>query len=306
MARLAVEIAGIKLKNPVMNASGTFNARDAEGIMDIKRLGAYIPKSITLHERTGNPVPRICETPAGMLNSIGLENKGLGSFLETDLPYLAKTTVPVIVSVAGETIDEFAETVAGLGENKLALKIVKAIEINISCPNINRGGAQFGSQPDMASLVTAEVRLVSKFPLIVKLTPNTGVFVEAAKAVEEAGADAISLINTIFGMAIDIETKRPKIGRGYGGLSGPAIRPIAVKMVYDVARAVDIPVIGIGGIMEAGDAIEFLLAGATGVQVGTANFVDPTIMARIIDGISAYLEAGGYEDVREIIGKVEM
>ncbi len=306
MARLAVEIAGIKLKNPVMNASGTFNAREAEGIIDIKRIGAYIPKSITLHERTGNPVPRICETPAGMLNSIGLENKGLTAFVEDDLPYLSKAGVPIIVSVAGETIDEFAETVSGLGRSKLALKTVKAIEINVSCPNINRGGVQFGSQPEMAALVTSDVKLVSRFPLIVKLTPNTGVFVEAAKAVEEAGADAISLINTIFGMSIDIESKRPKIGRGYGGLSGPAIRPIAVKMVYDVARAVDIPVIGTGGIMSAADAVEFLLAGATGVQVGTANFVDPAVMVEIVDGISDYLERNGHEDVREIVGKVEV
>lgn len=306
MARLMVEAAGIKLKNPVMNASGTFNLRDADGLIDIKRLGAYIPKSITLHERTGNPTPRICETPAGMLNSIGLENKGVTAFIDNELPYLAGSGVPVIVSIAGETIDEFAETVAMLGEDKLAQKIVKAVEINVSCPNIDRGGVQFGSQPDMTALVTAEIKMVTRFPIIIKLTPNTGVFVEAAVAVEEAGADAISLINTIFGMSIDIMTRKPRIGRGYGGLSGPAIKPIALKMVYDVSRAVKIPVIGIGGIMNAGDAIEFLLAGATAVQVGTANFVDPRVMIKIIDGISDYLNKAGCDDVREIIGKVDL
>jgi dihydroorotate dehydrogenase (NAD+) catalytic subunit len=303
---MAVDVAGIRLKNPVMNASGTFNIREADGLIDIKRLGAYIPKSITLHERTGNPVPRICETSSGMLNSIGLENKGVAAFIDQELPFLARAGVPVIVSIAGETIDEFAETVAKLGEAKHAQKTVKAVEINVSCPNIDRGGVQFGSQPEMAALVTAEIKLVSSFPIIVKLTPNTGVFVEAAVAVEEAGADAISLINTIFGMSIDIMTRKPKIGRGYGGLSGPAVKPIAVKMVYDVSRAVNIPVIGIGGIMNAGDAIEFLLAGATAVQVGTANFVDPGIMMKIISGISDHLEKTGCEDVREIIGKVEL
>ncbi len=301
MAKIQVEVAGIKLKNPVIAASGTIGSgREYSSLIDFEKMGAIIPKSITYDARKGNPLPRICETSSGMLNSIGLENEGVSSFVQEELPVIRDLKVPIVVSVAGETIEEYVSVISLLNQHKG----IKAIELNASCPNVDRGGIQFGCSPGASYELTSAAKGISKYPVIVKLTPNVGDIKQVARSVEEAGADALSLINTVFGMAIDINTKKPKLGRSYGGLSGPAIKPIAVRMVYEVANTVKIPVIGMGGIMSWEDAIEFMMAGATAVQVGTANFVDPNAMIGIIDGISGFLDRNGYDDVREIIGEV--
>lgn len=281
-----MEIAGIKIKNPVMVASGTFGwGKEYSEYMDLNKLGAIITKSITLNPREGNPPPRIVETPSGMLNSIGLQNEGIEHFLKEGLPFLAKFDTPTIVNIAGESVKEYAELAKRLSKETT----VKGIEVNISCPNVKLGGMSFGVDPKLTKEVISAVRKATSQPVIAKLTPNVTDITIIAKAAVEAGADAISAINTVVGMSIDIETRKSRLGAQTGGLSGPAIRPIAVRMVYEVAHAVKVPVIGIGGIMTGNDAIEFFLAGARAVQVGTANFVDTEAPVRIIREIEDYV-----------------
>jgi dihydroorotate dehydrogenase (NAD+) catalytic subunit len=281
-----VEIAGIKMKNPVMVASGTFGfGREYSDYLDLNKLGAIITKSVTLEPREGNPPPRIVETPAGMLNSIGLQNEGIDYFLKEDLPFLAKFDTPTIVNIAGETVEEYAELAKILSKEIM----VKGIEVNISCPNVKKGGMAFGVDAGLTKDVISAVRKATRQPVIAKLTPNVTDITVIAKAAVEAGADALSLINTIVGMSIDIETGKSRLGTQTGGLSGPAIKPIAVRMVYEVAHTVKVPVIGIGGIMTGNDAVEFFLAGAKAVQVGTANFVDTEAPIRIIKEIEDHV-----------------
>jgi dihydroorotate dehydrogenase (NAD+) catalytic subunit len=295
---LETTFAGIVLKNPVMTASGTFG-REYASLTDVTKLGAVIPKSVTYAARTGNPPPRIWETTAGMLNSIGLENHGARYFVDEEMPFWRAAGATVIASVAGETVDEFVRAAEILTE----ADDIAALEINVSCPNVDRGGIQFGCRPRLAADVTAAVKEVARCPVIVKLTPNVTSIADVAKAVEAAGADAVSLINTIMGMAIDIELGRPVLGRGIGGLSGPAIKPIALRHVYEAAGAVKIPVIGIGGIADSDDAVEFMMAGAAAVQVGTATFVDPQAAENVAAGLESFLTKHGYDNVSQLIGK---
>jgi len=286
--KLETEIAGIKLKNPVMVASGTFGyGIEPAELIDLNQLGAIITKTITLKPREGNPPPRIVETASGMLNAIGLQNAGVQDFIKNSLPFLAKFDTPVIANIAGESASEYAELAKILGKEKT----IKGIEINISCPNVKKGGVQFGVDPKLTEEVVKAVRKATKLPIITKLTPNVTDITIIAKAAEKAGSNAVSLINTLMGMSIDIENRKSKIGNITGGLSGPAIKPIAVRMVWQVAKAVKIPVIGLGGIMTAEDAIEFFIAGASAVQVGTANFVDNNSPLKIVKGIENYLTA---------------
>jgi len=296
---LSVEIAGLRLRNPVMAASGTFaSGREFADFVDLSRLGAIITKGVSLQPWEGNESPRIAETASGMLNSIGLQNPGVGLFSERDLGWLASQDVPVIVNVVGHSVDEYVSVV----ERLEAEPAVAAYELNISCPNVDAGGMAFGTACAPAAEVTRSVRAVTKRPLIVKLSPNVTDISEIARAVESAGADAVSLINTLLGMAIDVRTRRPKLARVVGGLSGPAIKPVALRMVWQVASAVSVPVIGCGGIMTGEDAVEFLLAGASAVQVGTANFVDPTATMHVLDGIAEYCSASGVPAVRDLTG----
>ncbi|HSM73562.1 MAG TPA: dihydroorotate dehydrogenase [Desulfobacterales bacterium] len=299
---LRVEIGGIPLQNPVMTASGTFGyGREFKDLVDLNRLGAIIVKGLSLAPSRGNPPPRIAETPCGMLNAIGLENVGIEAFKRDKLPFLRRLSVPVLANIYGTTVEAYAELAAQLDD----LPEVAGIEVNISCPNVKAGGVAFGVQPDMAARVVAAVRAETAKPVVVKLSPNVTDVTEIARSAEGAGADALSLINTITGMAIDIHTRRPKLANITGGLSGPAIRPVAVRMVWQVARAVQIPVIGIGGIMTAEDALEFLIAGAAAVQVGTANFVNPRATMEILAGIVAYLRAHGFSRLTDLIGSLE-
>ncbi|MBI5399363.1 dihydroorotate dehydrogenase [Candidatus Saganbacteria bacterium] len=301
MAGLELEFAGIKMKNPVMVASGTFGyGEEAANFVDLDKLGAIVTKTITLNSQEGNPPPRICETASGMLNSIGLQNKGIKDFIEQRLPFLAKFKTPVIANIAGETVKEFIELARILNKEPL----VKGLEINISCPNVSHGGMFFCFDPKATFAVIEAIRKATSLPLIAKLSPNVTDIAMIAKEAEKAGADAISLINTLWGMAIDINTWKPKLGMPTGGLSGPAIKPVAIRQVWQVAKAVKIPVIGVGGIMTGDDAIEFFLAGATAVQVGTANFVDTQAPIRIVEEIKAYLAKNNLEDYKELIGKV--
>ena len=302
MAEIAVDIAGIKMKNPVMAASGTFGSgKDYEDFMNLGDIGAIIAKSITLKPREGNPPPRICETPSGMLNTIGLQNAGIDVFLKDDLPYLAKFKVPVIVNIAGESINEYSQLAKRLND----VPGISGIEVNISCPNVKLGGMQFGVDPKLTSEVISAVRKATKLPVIAKLSPNVTDIKVIAKSAESAGADAISAINTVLGMAIDINSRRPKLSMAVGGLSGPAIKPIAVRMVHEIYKTVKIPVIGIGGIMNADDAIEFFLAGASAIQIGTGNFVNPRAAVEVVEGIKKYLSANKIESIKDIIGKVK-
>ena len=281
-----MELAGIKMKNPVMAASGTFGwGREYADYLDLNKLGAIVTKSITLQPRAGNPPPRIVETACGMLNSIGLQNEGIAHFLKEDLPFLAKFDTPVIVNIAGETVEEYAELAALLSR----ATTVKGLEVNISCPNVKSGGMAFGVDPELTKQVIAAVKKATSLPVIAKLTPNVTDITVIAKAAAAAGADAISLINTLVGMSLDLETGQSRLGTLTGGLSGPAIKPIAVRMVYEVARIMMVPVIGIGGIMTGDDAVEFLLAGAKAVQVGTANFVDTEASLKVVKGIEDYV-----------------
>lgn len=299
---LRVQIASLALRNPVMTASGTFGyAQEFENLVNLDQLGGIIVKGISLQARSGNPPPRIIETACGMLNAIGLENVGVNRFISGKMPYLRKLSTPVVVNILGDSVEEYSEIARRLDE----VEGLAALEINISCPNVKKGGVAFGTMPEMAARVTQAVRQVSSLPLIVKLSPNVTDIVLMAKAVEGAGADAVSLINTLIGMAIDPITRRPRLANVIGGLSGPAVKPVALRMVWQVAQAVSLPVIGIGGITTAHDALEFLLAGAAAVQVGTANFYDPSAAENIVQGITAYLQEQGEDRLIDIIGTLQ-
>lgn len=303
MADLTVDIAGLKLKNPVITASGTYGSGKEYGrLIDINRLGAVCVKTITLQPVVGNRPPRLWETPSGMLNSIGLQNDGVAAFIANDLPYLAEQDVPVIASIAGTSVDDCSR----LAKMLSALPEIDALELNISCPNAKAGGIIFGSDAKLAADVVAKTRLATTKPLIVKLTPNTGDIAAVAVACERAGADAISLINTVLGMAVDIETLRPRLGNVVGGLSGPAVKPIAVRMVWEVAKHVGVPIIGMGGIVTAADALEFILAGAAAVAVGTVNFIDPQAPLKIIDGVNEYLDKNNIKALSELTGALKI
>lgn len=296
---LSVDIAGIKLKNPVMTASGTFGyGIEFVPYMDLKRLGAIVVKGLSLRPRHGNPSPRIFETPCGMLNSIGLQNVGVDTFLEEKLPELNAIGVPVIANVFGESVSEYAEVARRLDK---APGLV-GLEVNISCPNVKKGGIVFGTDPVEAARVVGAVKKATGLPVITKLSPNVTDIRLMVDAVQDAGTDAISLINTVTGMAVDVDSRRPVLATTTGGLSGPAIRPIAVRMVWEAADAAWVPIIGIGGIMTARDALEFIIAGASAVQVGTANFVEPGAALRVIDGIEQYLKEHNMGGVGELVG----
>ncbi|SNB45603.1 dihydroorotate dehydrogenase [Geobacter sp. DSM 9736] len=300
---MSVEIAGIKLRNPVLTASGTFGyGEEFAEYLDLEAIGAIITKGLSLKPRAGNPTPRIVETPGGMLNAIGLQNVGLDAFIEKKTPFLRTVSTPVIVNMFGNTVEEYAELAGKLDR----VPEVAGIEVNISCPNVKQGGIVFGTDPKAAATVVTAVRKESTKPVIVKLSPNVTDVVEMANACAEAGADALSLINTLTGMAIDLRSRRPVLANVTGGLSGPAIKPVALRMVWQVAKAVKVPVIGIGGIMTADDALEFILAGATAVQVGTANFLDPSAAATIACGMEHYLTENGIGTVKELIGALQL
>ncbi|MGI6093145.1 MAG: dihydroorotate dehydrogenase [Veillonellaceae bacterium] len=301
MVNIGVSIAGIQMKTPVMTGSGTFGfGLEFADLLDLNKVGAIVVKGTTLLPCTGNKGTRIAETPAGMLNSIGLENPGIDNFISAILPKLAAYDTPVIVNIAGKTVEEYGELASRLNVPKLS-----GLEVNISCPNVKQGGIAFGTNPHTAAAVISQVKRYSRLPVIAKLSPNVTDIVEMAKAVESAGADAISLINTLMGMAIDIKTWRPILGNVVGGLSGPAVKPVALRMVWQVASAVKVPVIGMGGIMSAEDAIEFLLAGASAVSVGTANFINPRAAVEIADGIEQYLSENSIDNITDIVGKLK-
>jgi len=303
LPRMAVEIAGLQLKNPVMPASGTFGyGEEYAPYLDLNRLGAIVTKGLSLKPKAGNNTPRICETVSGMLNAIGLQNVGVDAFIKHKLPFLEPIDAPVIVNFFGNTKEEYGEVAARLDE----VPGVAALEMNISCPNVKHGGIIFGTDACAAGEVVSLVRKRTGKPLIVKLTPNVTDIRVTARAVEDAGADAISLINTLTGMAVDVKTRKPRLANTIGGLSGPAIRPIAVRLVHQVVQTVKVPVIGIGGISRAMDALEFLIVGARAVQVGTANFVDPNAMATIIDGLEEFCQNEGIEDINELVGTLEL
>ena len=297
---LSVEIAGVRLKNPVIAASGTFGfGREYAKLFDLSALGGVSLKGMTLHERAGNPPPRIAETPAGMLNCVGLQNPGVGYFLEHELDFLKKQGTVLICNIAGSTPEEYCAVAERLSDTA-----VDMIELNISCPNVKQGGAAFGTDCGSAAAITAQVRRHCRKPLIVKLSPNVTDIAAIARAVEASGADAVSLINTLLGMRIDIKTRRPVLSNNVGGLSGPAVFPVALRMVWQVAKSVRIPVIGMGGVAKAEDAVEMLLAGAKAVQVGTATFTDPYSMPRIARELGKYLEENGIADVNDLTGGV--
>ncbi len=298
---LSVNIGGLRLKNPVMTASGTFGyGREFKNFTQLERLGAIVVKGISLNPSPGNPPPRIVETACGMLNAIGLENVGVAAFIEKKIPFLKTVPTPTVVNIYGKTIEEYA----ALAERLNDCDGVAALEVNISCPNVKAGGIAFGVCAASAEQVVTAVRLKTAKPVIVKLSPNVTDIAEIAKSVEGAGADAVSLINTLTGMAIDVQTRRPKLANITGGLSGPAIKPVALRMVWQTASAVRIPVIGMGGIMTAQDALEFLIAGATAVQVGTANFVNPHATMEILEGIETYLLENHMSKMTALIGSL--
>lgn len=301
--QMRVDIGGIEIKNPVMTASGTFGyASEFEDLVDLNRLGAIVVKGLSLEPSRGNPPPRIVETPCGMLNAIGLENVGLAAFVKEKLPFLRRLDTPIFVNVYGKSTKEYAELAARLED----IDGVSGIEVNISCPNVKSGGMAFGAYPESAAEVVRAIRKQTTKPMMVKLSPNVTDITEIAKNVEAEGADSISLINTITGMAIDIETRRPKIANITGGLSGPAIKPVALRMVWQVAQTVNIPVVGIGGIMTAKDALEFLIAGAVAVQIGTANFINPHATTDVIDGIETFLMERNISDISDIIATLKV
>jgi dihydroorotate dehydrogenase (NAD+) catalytic subunit len=300
---MRVNIGGIEISNPVMTASGTFGyAKEYESLVDLNRIGAIIVKGLSLEPSKGNPPQRIVETPCGMLNAIGLENVGLTAFIEEKTPFLKKLETPVFVNIYGKNIAEYAELASRLED----IDVVSGIEVNISCPNVKSGGMAFGAYPKSTAEVVKAIRKQTSRPLMVKLSPNVTDITEIAKAAEGEGTDSISLINTLTGMAIDIETRRPKLANITGGLSGPAIKPVALRMVWQVVQTVNVPVIGIGGIMTAKDALEFLIVGATAIQVGTANFINPHVTIDIIDGIEAFLMQRNITDITDIIGTLEI
>jgi len=299
---LSVDVAGIRMKNPVMTASGTFGyGREFEPYMDLNRLGALVVKTITRLPRAGNPPPRVVETPAGMLNAIGLQNVGVEAFIREKLPYLRTLEPPLIVNVAGDSVEDFRDLTKRISDQEG----VAGIELNISCPNV-AGGLDFSTDATLAYRVVKAAREATRLPVIPKLSPNVTDIVAIARAAADAGADAISMINTLVGMAVDVRTRQPKIGNVTGGLSGPAIRPVAVRMVWQVARAVRLPIVGMGGIVTAEDALEFLMAGATAVAIGTANFIDPTAALKVLDGLDQYCIENGIADIRQLIGSVRI
>lgn len=301
MAKLNVKIGSLELKNPVLTASGTFGfGTEYANFIDLNRLGGFIVKGTTLEPRQGNDYPRMVETPSGMLNAVGLQNKGVDYFIENIYPNLLQYDSEIIVNVSGAKVEDYA----AVAEKLKPLKRINAIEVNISCPNVKSGGMAFGTTCEGAEAVTAAVRKKFDKTLIVKLSPNVTSVTDIAKAAESAGADAVSLINTLMGMAIDVERRRPYLSTVTGGLSGPAVRPVAVRMVWQTAKAVKIPVIGLGGIMNGRDAIEFMLAGATAVQIGTANFIDPQTTIKVIDWINDFCDRHGIADINEIIGEI--
>ncbi len=301
MANLAVNIGDLALKNPVLTASGTFGyGEEFSDFIDLNRLGGFIIKGTTINHREGNPYPRMIETPSGMLNAVGLQNKGVDYFIENIYPRIKDIDSHLIVNVSGATIDDYV----AVCEKLAPLDKINAIEVNISCPNVKQGGMAFGTTCDGAAQVANAVRKAFPKTVIVKLSPNVTDITEIARAVEAEGADAVSLINTLLGMSIDVERQRPHLSTITGGLSGAAVRPIAVRMVWQVAHAVKIPVIGLGGIMNGRDAIEFMLAGARAIQVGTANFIDPSITMKIIDYMEDYCNRHGIKDINEIVGMI--
>lgn len=300
---LAVNIAGLELKNPVMTASGTFGyGEEYADFLDLNRLGAVVVKGLSRQPKEGNPVPRIVETSAGMLNAIGLQNIGVERFIAEKMPFLRGFDTKVICNFFGDSVGEYVE-VAGMLS---ATDGVHALEMNVSCPNKQAGWCVFGTDPNVLGEVVSSVRKVCTVPLIVKLSPNVTSISQMARVAEDAGADAVSLINTITGMAIDIKTRRPVLANRIGGLSGPAIKPVAVRMVWEVYNAVKIPIIGMGGIFTAEDALEFLIAGARGIAVGTANFVNPTATVAIVDGLAQYLEAENMQNINDLIGSLRV
>ena len=303
MANLTVEIGRLQLKNPVMTASGTFGyGIEFADFIDLSRLGGIIVKGTTLEAREGNPYPRMAETPSGMINAVGLQNKGVDYFIEHIYPQIKDIDTQILVNVSGSTIDDYAETARRLA----SLSKIEAIELNISCPNVKEGGMAFGTSCQSAASVVKAVRAAYPGTLIVKLSPNVTDITEIARAVEAEGADAVSLINTVLGMAIDAERQRPVVSTVTGGLSGPCVKPIALRMVWQVFHAVQIPIVGLGGIMNATDAVEFLLAGARAIEIGTANFIDPQVTLKVIDGIDNYLDRHGCRSVDEIIGALKV
>ena len=299
MNRLAVELPGLSMKNPIMPASGCFGfGKEYAKFYDLNKLGAIAVKAATREPRYGNPTPRVAETAAGMLNAIGLQNPGLEKIVNEELVWLEKYDVPIIANVAGSEMEDYIEVAETISKSPN----VKAIELNISCPNVKKGGITFGTMPDVAAELTKEVKAVSSVPVYVKLSPNVSDIVIMARAVEKAGADGLSMINTLLGMRIDLKTRKPVIANGTGGLSGPAIKPVAIRMIHQVSQAVSIPIIGMGGIQSAEDVIEFLLAGASVVAVGTANFVDPYVCPDIIENLPSYLDEMGVEHISELVG----
>lgn len=299
MANLEVNIGALKLKNPVLTASGTFGyGEEFADFIDLNRLGGFIVKGTTLNHREGNPYPRMAETPSGMLNAVGLQNKGVDYFIEHIYPRIEHLDTEIMVNVSGASVADYTEVCHRLTQ----CPRIHAIEVNISCPNVKQGGMAFGTSCEGAAEVTRAVRKAWPGTLIVKLSPNVTSIADIARAVEAEGADAVSLINTLLGMAIDVERRRPYLSTITGGLSGPAVRPVAVRMVWQVAKAVGIPVVGLGGIMNARDALEFIMAGATAIEVGTANFIDPAVTVKIVDGINEYLDRHNLPDLASIRG----
>lgn len=299
MTNLAVDIAGIKMKNPVLTASGCYGyGREYNELYDISRLGGIMTKGTTLEPKLGNPTPRLAETPAGMLNSIGLQNPGVEKVILEEIPWLRQFDVATIINISGYSINEFEDLAAHLD----GVEGVAGLELNISCPNVKGGGMAFGTDPQTAAQVVKRVRTKTKLPLIVKLSPNVTEITDIAKAVESAGADALSLINTLLGMVIDIKKRKPVLANVMGGLSGPAVKPVAVRMVYQVYKAVEIPIIGMGGIINFQDAVEFMLAGASAVAIGAGNFWDPFTPLKVIEGLEEWLLQEGVQDIKEIVG----
>lgn len=297
----SVSIAGVELKNPVMTASGTFGSGEEYcEFVDLSRLGAVVTKGVANIPWPGNPTPRVAEVYGGMLNAIGLQNPGMDVFIKRDIPFLKQYDTKIIVNVCGKSTQDYCEVVERLAEEPVDL-----LEINISCPNVKEGGIAFGQNPKMVEDITKEIKKIAKQPIIMKLSPNVTDITETARAAEAGGADALSLINTLTGMKIDVNRRKFVLANKTGGMSGPAVKPIAVRMVYQTAQAVKLPIIGMGGIRNAEDALEFILAGATAVSVGTANFVDPTTTIQVVEGIENYMQKYGINDIKELIGAVE-
>lgn len=304
--QMEVEIAGIKLKNPVMTASGTFGyGQEYAPFVDLNRLGAMVLKGITLKPKMGNPPPRVIETPSGMLNAIGLQNVGVEVLIKEKLPYLKKFNTPVVINISGDTIEEYMELARRLGVVSEEVGVA-GLEVNISCPNVKKGGMVWGTDAQSTYKIISSVRKATSLPLIVKLTPNVTDIKIIAQIAEEAGADAISLINTLVGMAVDIDSRKPKLANVSGGLSGPALKPVALWLVWQVFQTVNIPVIGIGGIIKVEDALEFIIAGARAIEIGTANFVNPRATIEIIEGIEKYLIENNIKNINELVGSMKI